>query len=79
MRSMADTTGLKEIRERFQESQEGLARRTKTVRMGTVRNAENGNRVTYDTAMQLLEAINALLAERNESPVTLDDLRLSLY
>ena len=70
MKVMADTP-LKRIRLDLGVSQEGLARRTRSVSTGTVKNAENGKRVTYDTATQILEAINTLL--------TLDDLGLILY
>jgi DNA-binding transcriptional regulator YiaG len=75
---MADT-GLKRIREELGVSQEGLARRTRSVSTGTVRNAENGRRVTYDTATQILEAINELLSEAGKPAVTLEQLDLSLY
>jgi hypothetical protein len=47
--------------------------------MGTIRNAESGKRVTYDTATQILEAINGLLEEAEKEKVTLDDLGLTLY
>ena len=75
---MADTS-LKEIRLSLGASQEGVARRTRSVSMGTVRNAESGKRVTYDTATQILEAINSMLEEAGRSRVTLDDLGLNLY
>ena len=75
---MADT-GLKRLREELGVSQEGLARRTRSVSTGTVRNAENGRRVTYDTATQILETMNELLAEVGRPPVTLDQLDLNLY
>lgn len=78
MQLMTDT-GLRAIRQSLGASQEGVARRTRSVSTGTVKNAESGRRVTYDTATQLLEAINALLAEKGRPPVTLDDLGLSLY
>jgi hypothetical protein len=35
--------------------------------------------VTYDTANQILEAINNLLGEAEKLPVSLDDLGLTLY
>jgi DNA-binding transcriptional regulator YiaG len=75
---MADT-GLKQIREELGISQEGLARRTRSASTGTVRNAENGRRVTYDTATQILEAINEMLSEVGRPPITLDQLGLNLY
>jgi DNA-binding transcriptional regulator YiaG len=73
------TTPLKQIRQRLNVSQEGVARRTRSVSTGTIKNAENGKRVTYDTATQILEAINILLVESGEKSVTLDDLGLTLY
>ena len=78
MKVMADTP-LKRIRLDLGVSQEGLARRTRSVTTGTVKNAENGKRVTYDTATQILEAINGLLTEAGRPTVTLDDLGLTLY
>ena len=78
MKVMADTP-LKRIRLELGVSQEGLARRTRSVSTGTVKNAENGKRVTYDTATQILEAINILLTEEGKTAVTLDDLGLILY
>jgi transcriptional regulator with XRE-family HTH domain len=78
MQVMADAP-LKEIRLSLGASQEGVARRTRSVSMGTVRNAESGKRVTYDTATQILEAINSMLEEAGRPKVTLDDLGLTLY
>jgi DNA-binding transcriptional regulator YiaG len=77
--SVMATTSLKQIRRDLKISQEGLARRTRTVSTGTVKNAENGKRVTNDTATQILEAINGLLQETGRNPVTLEDLELKLY
>ena len=78
MKVMADTP-LKQIRQDLGVSQEGLARRTRSVSTGTVKNAENGKRVTYEKATQILEAINVLLTEAGKPKVTLDDLGLTLY
>ena len=75
---MSDTQ-LKLLRTDLGVSQEGLARRTESVSTGTVKNAENGRRVTYDTATQILRAVNTLLAEKNRPQVTLEDLGLTLY
>jgi len=71
-------TGLKAIRESIGLSQEGVARRTRGLSTRTVRNAESGQRVTFDTAIQILNAINSALAEAGESAVTLSDLKLTL-
>ena len=70
---------LKEIRESLGVSQEGLARRTRSITTRTVRNAEDGNRVTYDTATQIVEALNGLLTEAGKPQITLDNLGLTLY
>lgn len=78
MQVMAETK-LKRIRLELGASQEGVARRTRSVSTGTVKNAENGKRVTYETATQILEAINTMLEEARRPQVTLDDLGLTLY
>ena len=75
---MADAD-LRAIRESLGVSQEGLARRTRHLTTRTVANAERGKRITYDSAAQILEAINKLLAEAGKPPVTLDQLGLHLY
>ena len=75
---MADAN-LRAIRESLSISQEGLARRTRNLTTSTVANAERGQRVTYDSAMQILEAINELLAQAGKPPVTLNQLGLNLY
>ena len=72
-------TALKTIRLSLGVSQEGVARRTRSVSMGTIRNAESGKRVTYETAVQILEAINSLLEEADKTKIALDDLGLTLY
>ncbi len=72
-------TQMRQIRESLVVSQEGLARRTRSITTRTVRNAEDGKRVTNDTATQILEAINVLLAEKNRPTITLNDLGLTLY
>jgi len=78
MQIMADTR-LREIRQELGISQEGLARRTRSISIGTVKNAETGKRVTHETATQILEAVNNLLKEAGKATITLDDLGLSLY
>ena len=75
---MADAN-LRALRESLGISQEGLARRTRTLTTRTVANAERGQRVTYDSATQILEAVNKLLAEAGKPPVTLDQVGLKLY
>jgi DNA-binding transcriptional regulator YiaG len=73
------TANLRAIRESLGVSQEGLARRTRHLTTRTAANAERGRRVTYESATQILEAINELLAEAGKPPVTLDQLGLNLY
>jgi len=77
MKAMANN--LKPIREGLGLSQEGLARRTRGITSRTVRNAEDGKRVTFDTAVQILEGLNIALTEAGRSTVVLDDLGLTLY
>lgn len=79
---MAGTaTNLKRIRESLPGvTQEDVARRTRSLNLRTYIRAENGEgRVRYDTAQQILEAINAILREQGRDPVTLDDLGLQLF
>jgi hypothetical protein len=79
MYSMAQATKLRQIRENLGATQEGVTRRTRSLAVRTYVRAEDGERVTYGTAMQILDAINELLAERGRPPVTVDDLGLTLY
>ena len=78
MQTMADTA-LRQIREGLGATREDIVRRTRSVSLGTVRNAEKGNRVTNDTAMQILAAVNSLSQEAGRVPVKLEDLGLNLY
>ncbi len=75
---MADAN-LRALRESLGVSQEGLARRTRHLTTRTVANAERGKRVTYESATQILEAINQLLAEAGKPSVPLDQLGFNLY
>ena len=77
MRAMA-ATNLKQIRESLGLSQEGLARRTRSLSARTIRNAEAGQRVTFNTARQILEAMNNIHAEVGRPAITIDDLGLTL-
>jgi predicted transcriptional regulator len=76
---MAASTQLRQIRNSLDVTQEAVARRTRSIGLRTYIRAEGGGRVTHDTATQILEAINELLAEAGKPPVTLDELGLSLY
>lgn len=70
-------TPLKSIRERLGVTQENVARRT-TLTTGTYRRAEDGNRVNYSTAQEILNAINSFLSEQGQPTITLDELGLNL-
>jgi hypothetical protein len=77
--SMLPATNLRKIRESLGTTQEGFARRTRSIGLRTYIRAENGKRVTYDTASQILDAINEILSEASKPTVTLEDLGLTLY
>lgn len=77
MRAMA-AANLKQMRESLGLSQEGLARRTRSISARTIRNAEAGQRVSFETARQILEAINNIHSEVGRPAVTIDDLGLTL-
>jgi transcriptional regulator with XRE-family HTH domain len=78
MYRMAPATSLRQIREGLKVTQEDVARRT-DLGLRTYVRAENGSRITYGTATQILEAINELLAEQSKEPVVMEDLGLALY
>jgi transcriptional regulator with XRE-family HTH domain len=72
-------TGLERIRREMLQgvSQEGVAKRT-SLTTRTYARAEDGKAVKYSSALEILDAINRLLGERNLSPVTLNDLALTI-
>ena len=72
-------TGLERIRKELLRgmSQETVARRT-SLTTRTYARAEEGKPVKYSSALEILDAINGLLAERGMSPVTLDNLGLTI-
>ena len=72
-------TGLELIRRELLRglSQEAVAKRT-SLTTRTYARAEDGKPVKYSSALEILNAINALLADRSESTVTLDDLTLTI-
>jgi hypothetical protein len=78
---VADTaTNLRKIREEvLGASREDVLRRTHSVSLGTVRNAEMGKRVKRVKACQLLTAINEMLIERGRQTVKMNDLGLEVY
>ncbi len=70
-------TPLRSIREGLGVSQETVAKRT-SLTTGTYRRAEDGNKVNYSTAQEILAAINSFLAEKGLDAVTLEDIGLNL-
>ncbi len=80
MLHVATPTKLKQIRESLGISQDALARRTRSISVSTVVRLERGaHAARYDTAMQILDAINAVLQEQGKSKIVLEDLELRLY
>ena len=79
MNVMAADTPLRQIRESIGASREDLVRKAPRISLATVRNAEKGKGVRYDTALRLLEAVNILLQEAGKDSVKLEDLGLNLY
>jgi transcriptional regulator with XRE-family HTH domain len=70
---------LKQVRDSTGVTQEAVAQRTRT-NLRTYARAESGKySVKYDTAMEILGAINTLRAEKSFSLVTLQDLGLKIY
>lgn len=72
-------TGLERIRKEMLQgvSQESVAKRT-SLTTRTYARAEDGRPVKYSSALEILDAINELLTERGISPVTLNDLTLTI-
>ncbi len=72
-------TGLERIRKEVLRglSQENVSKRT-SLTTRTYARAEEGKPVKYSSALEILDAINELLAERSMNPVTLDDLGLTI-
>lgn len=72
-------TGLERIRKELLKgvSQETVARRT-SLTTRTYARAEEGKPVKYSSALEILDAINALLGEHGLGRVALDDLTLTI-
>lgn len=74
------TTKLRQIRRSLGVSQDALVRRTRSIPVRTYARIETGKSAArYDTAMQILDAINAILEEQGKSKIELKDLELRLY
>ncbi len=68
---------LKEIRKSLNLSQEGVAQRANNLSSRTVKNAEDNKRVTFDTAIRILGAVNSALKAAGENEISLSDLGLN--
>jgi predicted transcriptional regulator len=80
MLTMAEATKLRRMRMSLGVTQEALVKRMRTLRVRSYIRAERGDRkVTHDTAVQILDAINEVRNEQGLPPVTIDDLGLSIY
>jgi len=75
-----NVTNIQSIRESLGATQEAVAKRTRTINLRTYTRAESGkSSVKYNTAQEILEAINGLLQEAGRDPVKLEDLGLTIY
>lgn len=67
------TSRLLQLREQLDIAREDIVRRS-NVTVGTVRNAEKGLKITRRSALQILNAVNSYLRDRDRPEVSLDDL-----
>ncbi len=67
------TSRLLQLREQLDIAREDIVRRS-NVTIGTVRNAEKGLKITRRSALQILNAVNSYLRDRDRPEVSLDDL-----
>jgi predicted transcriptional regulator len=80
MQMTAEASKLRQIRNALGVSRDDVLRRTRTITLSTIRNAEVGNnRIQRDKAKEILSAMNSLLEEAGKPLVTLDELGLTLY
>lgn len=81
MKTMTETpTKLRQIRESMGLTQEALARRTRSINLRTYIRAESGKTgVKYNTAQEILDAINEIRADERLAPLALADLGLTIY
>ena len=79
MSAAAVASRVREVREALGISREKLVRRTDTVSIGTLRNAEVGRRITHENARQITQAVNSYLAERMQNQIGMEDLGLLIY
>lgn len=78
MQSMAETKFRVLREQQLRVSREAVARRTRSLSLGTIRNVEAGAAVRRTTAHELLAAVNSLLRDAHLPEVALDDLGLTL-
>jgi transcriptional regulator with XRE-family HTH domain len=71
------TSRLLQLREQLDITREDIVRRS-NVTVGTIRNAEKGLKITRRSALQILNAVNSYLRDRDRAEVSLDDLDLML-
>jgi len=71
------STELQKIREGIGLSLEGLARRS-GISARTVRNAEDGKRISFESSIQILQGLNSALSDAGKQTISLDDLGLTL-
>lgn len=76
---MPKQSKLKQLREELGVSQEAILRASESLSLSAYRNAENGKRITYGTATEILNAFNSIRKDQNLSPLTLDDLQIQLF
>lgn len=72
-------TPLRSIREDvLQVSREDVVRRVRRLSVSTYIRAEDGQRVQYSTAQNIVNAINAVASEQGKASYTLEDLGITL-
>lgn len=76
---MATTSKLKQLREELGASQEAVMRASESLSLSAYRNAENGKRVTFGTATEILNALNAIRSEQDKPPLKMEDLQIQLF
>lgn len=64
-------------REALDITREDIVRRC-CVSIGTVRNAEKGHQIKRRSALQILQAVNSFLREKQKPELNLEDLNLTI-
>ena len=68
---------LLELREALNITQEDIIRRC-SISIRTVRNAERNLPLKRRSALQILEAVNSVMREKQKAELTLEDLKLNI-